>query len=52
MTLVENIFKHGMSNREASVIEISIAAEGGHLSFCSKNRNFQNMPESGRTGMD
>ncbi len=51
MTLVENIFKHGVSNREASVIEIKVAAEPGKVSFYSKNRKFQNTPESGRTGI-
>ena len=51
MTLVENIFKHGVSNREASVIEIKVAVEGRKVLFYSKNRKFQNTPESGRTGI-
>ncbi|GHB61582.1 histidine kinase [Persicitalea jodogahamensis] len=51
MTLVENIFKHGVSNREASVIEIKVVAETGKVLFYSKNRIFQNTPESGRTGI-
>ena len=51
MTLVENIFKHGISNREASVIEISIRAAPGEVRFYSRNRKFQNTPESGRTGI-
>ena len=51
MTLAENIFKHGISNRETSVIEISIIAGPERINFYSKNRKFQNTPESGRTGI-
>jgi two-component system, LytTR family, sensor kinase len=51
MTLVENIFKHGVSNHEASVIEIKIEAMADSLSFYSKNRDFSQRSETERAGI-
>lgn len=51
MTLVENIFKHGVSNHEASVIEITIEALPNRLLFNSKNRDFSQKSENERTGI-
>lgn len=36
---VENIFKHGVSYREPSIIEVSIVAEDGKVTFRSVNSN-------------
>lgn len=36
---VENIFKHGVSYREPSIIEVSIVAEEGKVTFRSVNSN-------------
>ena len=37
ITFVENAFKHGISYRQASFIDIGISAEGGKLVFVCRN---------------
>jgi two-component system, LytTR family, sensor kinase len=51
MTFVENVFKHGISNRESSVIIINvIAAEDRILLFC-ENSVFLDTKQKTRTGI-
>ena len=51
MTLVENIFKHGVSSHEVSTIEIRIESTPHSLSFYSKNRDFSQRSETERPGI-
>ena len=51
MTLVENVFKHGVSNHEASVIKITIEATADKLSFYSQNRDFSHRSDQERAGI-
>lgn len=50
MTFVENIFKHGVSSHQPSVIDISVVAENDQIGFYSRNRKFQPASPEERSG--
>lgn len=51
MTFVENIFKHGLSNHETSLIEIQVVTNSDGISFFSRNKKFNNASLTTRTGI-
>lgn len=48
---VENIFKHGISYRELSIVEISLQLIGDKLVFYSKNSNYANCRNDSHHGI-
>jgi two-component system LytT family sensor kinase len=51
MTFIENVFKYGVSKREASTIKIQIEAAPGRINFHSHNRAFNNGKNNNRVGI-
>jgi hypothetical protein len=51
MTFVENVFKYGISNHEASGITIKLHAEDRVISFFCQNKLFEIQRNSERTGI-
>lgn len=51
MTFVENAFKHGVSNHEASSIIFKIQVQEKYIHFFSKNRLFATARNTERTGI-
>lgn len=50
MTFIENAFKYGISNREASAITIRIRVDEQSIRFFCRNRIFQREVQDGRIG--
>jgi len=51
MTFIENVFKYGISKREASPISIKLHIDKTSISFFSENRIFQGKQNIERTGI-
>jgi two-component system LytT family sensor kinase len=51
MTFIENVFKYGTSNHEASVITIKIDVNEQRIYFFCQNRLFENKKVTDRTGI-
>jgi LytS/YehU family sensor histidine kinase len=51
LTFVENAFKFGISNHEASVITIRLTFSSEKMEFFCQNKNFENFERKERTGM-
>lgn len=50
ISLVENAFKHGVSNDKPSYVRIVIREEGGRLECCIRNSSFPKRADSDRSG--
>jgi hypothetical protein len=50
MTFIENVFKHGVSNRETSVLKIHLAVEDRQLVFTTHNKIFSSTEQLEREG--
>ncbi len=51
LSFVENVFKYGVSNHEASVIQVSVQTMANAIRFKCRNRVFENRAQTGSTGI-